>query len=369
MFDQLCSVYKDGHDAYGRFVDTETGEIITEMTIREFCLTDRWKPQVECLRDLVAKYGATAAKKMPEYKATKEMLPGATPSGLFDLFEDESLTNPGQRVMVRRRETHLLQHTGWLVIDIDLGDNVAVSNFDNIFLTLRFRSEVGLLMHSCSGTGFFGLVRMSPPPLNEDGSPITLNDVVRWHKAQFRALLKDYARHGINLDKSCSNIGRVRFASWDAPENIYINENCQPYRDFDYGEDAELVVKPSSTTFHPSPTTQGRGSSWWLDPSYILRMTELLVAAMVNGKHSITYDYESWVRAGWSLKEHPNGEQLFQDLSSLDDNYSPAETQKKWRQLGGAQTVTHEYLFSRCRKELGDIEYKRISNEAWNTRY
>ena len=40
MFDEVCSIYESAQDAYGRFVDRETGECIQQMTIREFCLTD-----------------------------------------------------------------------------------------------------------------------------------------------------------------------------------------------------------------------------------------------------------------------------------------------------------------------------------------
>ena len=127
MFEEICSIYKSATDAHGDFVDMETGECITQMSIREFCLTDRWKPYVEKLRAMRQQYGS-AAKKMPEYVDTKKMLPGATLSGLFRLYEDESLTHPGQRVMVSRRETHLQQHTGWLAIDIDLQDNQQLTN-------------------------------------------------------------------------------------------------------------------------------------------------------------------------------------------------------------------------------------------------
>ena len=56
-FDVLCSVYTDAHDNCGRFVDMETGEIIQQMTIREFCLTDRWKPVVEVLEQNRHKLG------------------------------------------------------------------------------------------------------------------------------------------------------------------------------------------------------------------------------------------------------------------------------------------------------------------------
>ena len=50
LFDVPCSVYVDAKDNYGRYVDRETGEIIQQMTIREFCMTDRWKDVVSHLR-------------------------------------------------------------------------------------------------------------------------------------------------------------------------------------------------------------------------------------------------------------------------------------------------------------------------------
>ena len=140
MFDEICSIYESATDAYGRFVDYDTGECIQQMSIREFCLTDRWKPYVQRLRAMRKEYGSKA-KKMPEYIETKKKLPGATLSGLFSLYEDDSLTHPGQRVMVSRRETHLQQHTGWLAIDIDLDDNKQISNFDNVRNLAQFRPD------------------------------------------------------------------------------------------------------------------------------------------------------------------------------------------------------------------------------------
>ena len=233
MFDEICSIYKDAHDAKGKFVDQETGECITQMSIREFCLTDRWKPYVQHLRAMRKEYGSKA-KQMPEYIETKKKLPGATLSGLFALYEDDSLTHPGQRVMVSRRETHLKQHTGWLAIDIDWADNYRLSNFENILMVLRHRPEVGLLMRSCSGSGYFGLVRLAYPDR---------------HKQQFKALMKDYAACGIALDGSCSNIGRVRFASWDEPEHIYINEKATAYTGLN---DQVVMPLPLSRLHHSS---------------------------------------------------------------------------------------------------------------------
>ena len=362
VFNELCSIYSDALDNVGRYVDQETGECIQQMTIREFCLTDRWKPYVEKLRALRAEFGSKA-KKMQEYIDTKKHLPGATLSGLFAIYDDECTRKDGTKFIapVSRRETHLQQHTGWLAIDIDLGDNQNLSNFENIAMICRFRPEIALLMRSCSGTGYFGLVKLAYP---------------EEHKAQFKALMKEYAALGITLDKQCSNIGRVRFASWDEPSRIYINEKAVPYRGLEKQEGVVLAPKAAVTNYsHQSQSSAApqngytRPDHWWEDRDYILRMTELLVSAMVSGRHSITSEYGDWVKVGWSLKHHPQGERLFHQLSSIDPNYKPGETSQKWNQLGGAKTVTHEYLFSQCRHALGDEDYKRISREAWNSRY
>ena len=234
MFDEICSIYSDALDNVGRYVDRETGECIQQMTIREFCLTDRWKPYVQHLRAMRKEYGSKA-KKMQEYIDTKKQLPGATLSGLFSIYDDECIRKDGSKFMapVSRRETHLKQHTGWLAIDIDLADNAHLSNFENVRFVCGYRPEIALLMRSCSGSGYFGLVKLAYPER---------------HKDQFKALLKDYAAIGITLDKACSNIGRVRFASWDDSEHIYINKNVVPYKGLE-GEQAQLVSLASRQAY------------------------------------------------------------------------------------------------------------------------
>lgn len=74
MFDEICSIYSDALDNVGRYVDRETGECITQMSIREFCLTDRWKPYVQQLRRMRKEFGSKA-KKMSEYIDTKNSYP------------------------------------------------------------------------------------------------------------------------------------------------------------------------------------------------------------------------------------------------------------------------------------------------------
>lgn len=353
MFDEICSVYESAQDAEGRFVDRETGECIQQMSIREFCLTDRWKPYVQRLRAIRQELGSKA-KKMPEYIETKKMLPGATLSGLFALYEDDSLTHPGQRVMVSRRESHLKQHTGWLAIDIDLADNMQMSNFENVRMICRFRPEIALLMRSCSGSGYFGLVKLAYPER---------------HKEQFKALLKDYAAIGITLDKACSNIGRVRFASWDDPEHIYINENVVPYKGLE-GEQSQLVSLASRQTYSSHHENVGYraedNSNFWEQQRAQDRLIEVIVQELVGNHRNITESYDEWVKAGWALRSHPYGLHLFHQLSRCSSKYNEAQTNLKWQQLGNSQTVTYNYLIHACKVELGEDAYRQICRRIWN---
>ena len=353
MFDEICSVYESAQDAQGRFVDRETGECIQQMSIREFCLTDRWKPYVQRLRAMRQELGSKA-KKMPEYIETKKMLPGATLSGLFALYEDDSLTHPGQRVMVSRRESHLKQHTGWLAIDIDLADNMQMSNFENVRMICRFRPEIALLMRSCSGSGYFGLVKLAYPER---------------HKEQFKALLKEYAAIGITLDKACSNIGRVRFASWDDPEHIYINENVVPYKGLE-GEQSQLVSLASRQTYRSHHENVGYrtedNSHFWEQQRAQDRLIEVIVQELVGNHRNIAESYDEWVKVGWALRSHPYGIHLFHQISRCSSKYNEAQTNLKWQQLGNSQTVTYNYLVHACKVELGEDAYRQICRRVWN---
>ena len=353
MFDEICSVYESAQDAEGRFVDRETGECIQQMSIREFCLTNRWKPYVQRLRAMRQELGSKA-KKMPEYIETKKMLPGATLSGLFSLYEDNSLTNPGQRVMVSRRESHLKQHTGWLAIDIDLSDNMQMSNFENVRMICRFRPEIGLLMRSCSGSGYFGLVRLAYPDR---------------HKDQFKALLNDYAAIGITLDKACSNIGRARFASWDDPEHIYINENVVPYKGLE-DEQSQLVSLASRQAYRShNESVEHRAednSHFWEQQRAQDRLIEVIVQELVGNHRNIAESYDEWVKAGWALRSHPYGLHLFHQLSRCSSKYNEAQTNLKWQQLGNSQTVTYNYLIHACKVELGEDAYRQICRRVWS---
>lgn len=366
MFDELCSIYADALDNEGRYVDQETGECIQQMTIREFCLSDRWKPCVEKLRAMRQKFG-DKAKKMDEYINTKKRLPGATLSGLFALYDDECIAKDGRKYVkkVSRRETHLQQHTGWLAIDIDLADNKHLTNFENVRMVCQFRPEIALLMRSCSGVGYFGLVRLAYPDR---------------HKEQFKALLKEYAAIGITLDKQCGNIGRVRFASWDEPEHIYINESAVAYQ----GIEVDDVQLAPVVSYHRSPAFRqgsnqvdrddGHAYRTWRDdtPEEVYLKAQRLVSKIETKGIDIMQNYEGWLLCGISLYhiDSSAGFDMWRRISRFRPSDSTAhkeyELRRMWPQFAHYQKVTANTFIKYChdsgiyltREELREI-YKR----------
>lgn len=315
------------------------------------------------LRAMRQEFGGKA-KKMEEYIETKKHLPGATLSGLFESWEDDCIGKDGRkyRSVVSRRETHLKQHTGWLAIDIDLDDNRQLTDFDNIRMVCRFRPEIALLMRSCSGTGYFGLVRLAYPER---------------HKEQFKALLNEYAALGITLDKQCGNIGRVRFASWDDPRHIYINDKAIAYKGVeadvpqvvplrDYGGYGSCGSNHLRNELSAQPLGNSGPSAFWQDQRVRDRLIEVIVKSLVSRGVNITEDYDDWVKVGWALKGHPYGERLFHELSACSQKYNAVNTAHKWQQLGQSKTVTGNYLIHACKQCLGENTYRELCRQVWN---
>lgn len=294
IFDVKCSVYRSAKDRIG------TGD----MTIAEFLLGERWKDPVLRLRDMVAEYGPLEAKKHEDYKLTKQQLPGATLSGLFS----------------RRKGDCLIQHTGFVAIDIDLGDNTSIGNFGTILRTLRHRAEVAMYMRSCSGTGYFALIPLAYP---------------EHHKEQFRALQKEYAAMGIVLDNACSDITRIRFASYD--EHPYVNEQAIPYMGVDLG----------SQTLAPLAAVYG-GHVDSMDSK--VQAVETLVSKLEMHHIDITDSYNDWYRIGFALANLPNpiGRQMFHRVSAICKKYNPQECDKKFDTLQRPEKIGLGTFFHIC---------------------
>lgn len=319
--DVECSVYRDATDNYGRFVDVETGECIQRISIREFCLAGRWKSRVEALRALRREHGPKA-KGLPEYARIKQSLPAATLSGLFEIRE--SYNKSRERMELKSRITsNLLRHTGFISIDIDEQDNRAFADMQQVIRVLRHRPEVALLMQSCSGSGYFALVPLAFPDR---------------HKEQFAALLDEYSRLGIMIDRKCGDVTRVRFASYD--DNPYVNVDAVPY------DGIAPVARPPMLA-PKAPAVAARADSG----DALIRKVEALVSKLERNCIDITGDYGDWIRIGFALASLPGqiGRAFFHRVSQLNSRYDPAQCDAKFNSLVEPERIGIGTFFSICR--------------------
>lgn len=97
-----------------------------------------------------------------------------------------------------------------ICIDIDKKDNLTI--IDRVPSLVKQFNCVSYFAKSVSGTGYYCLI------------PVKHTDMFKQH---FNALQRDFAERGITIDKSCSNVNRLRYYSYD--EDAYINTNAEVY--------------------------------------------------------------------------------------------------------------------------------------------
>jgi len=129
--------------------------------------------------------------------AIKSTLPAFTISGTF----------------TQRGNDYLIQHSGFIAIDIDANDNPNITDWAGLRDTLGTWNEILMAALSVSGRGVFCIIPLSYP---------------HKHKAQFEALEKDFAALGLVIDKACKDVSRLRSITND-PQATW-NPQAQPYK-------------------------------------------------------------------------------------------------------------------------------------------
>jgi len=149
--------------------------------------SDKYRHEVELIRQAATK---------DERTRLKQNLPCITPSGTF----------------TKRNQAGLVKHSGFMCLDIDSQDNTHIANFSELKNHLANISNFAYVGLSVSGNGYFCLVPIAEPDK---------------HKLHFKALQEDMAGFGIVLDKSGSDITRLRFYSYDS--EAYYNDQAEVY--------------------------------------------------------------------------------------------------------------------------------------------
>ncbi len=236
-----------------------------------------------------------AATDPAERRRLKRDLPGATLSGVF---------------APTRAEKNLLAHTGYICIDIDAKDNPD-RYLREIPPTLTQWDVIRYMARSASGNGIFALVPVSRPD---------------FHRFHFNALVREFGLRGFAVDRACSDVSRMRYASFD-PE---------PFSNPDARVFTEMAPEmwPYPECHHAKPKPPQRRNPYSLrhlspfppsGPDPIAREIEEFRR---SGRTALD-SYDDWLKAAYALASMgEDGRPLFHSAASLSPKYRREESDR-----------------------------------------
>ena len=232
-------------------------------------------------KDFVSKIRTMSDKD--EIKRLKSQLPCITPSGKFKL----------------RNANSLIEHSGFICIDIDGGDNLHLNDFAKVRDELKKIKNISYVALSVSGKGVFCLI------------PIKFS--VK-HKEHFESLKIQFLNIGITIDKSCGDICRLRGYSYD--ENAYFNENAVVFEQF-FEYKSEVIPKRISSNIKGN---QNNGNTTH-------NKVISVVTRLNNSSIDITETYEHWFQIACAFANEfgEEGRDIFHLVSQNSPKYHSGE--------------------------------------------
>ena len=219
-------------------------------------------------------------------KQIKLSLPQATISGVFS---------------PTRSAENLVKHSGLICVDIDRKDNLHITNFDTLIAdVLSHIEEVAYAAHSVSGNGYFVIIPLKYP---------------EEHKAQFEKLIRVFDDIGINIDRACGDVCRLRCQSYHIHQ--YVNMSAKPFTGI-YQE--PKPIRPSFNYDYNGIDTEDK-------VAYLCRE--------INQQHiDLTGTYNDWVKIGATLSSlGESGRHWFHICSSQNGGYNAIECNRKFDNL------------------------------------
>lgn len=255
-----------------------------KVCLKDIILCDKYKTMVEQIRS-----GATVEERHDIKKQLSDNIPAITISGTFS----------------QRSTKFLEKYSGLIAIDIDYKDNVEIMpQVREILSNLEYVAYCG---KSISGDGYFAIIPIENP---------------LHFKQHFYALEEEMATYGIVIDKSCKDITRLRYVSYD--ENHYYNPNANTY----YWEKEENKSKPQSTATKIKSKKEYTRTSTMNDKEIVENELEFLRTQSI----SLPDDYQTWFTMGMSLNSAfgEEGRTYFHKFSSLSDKYNEEDCNKQY---------------------------------------
>lgn len=204
----------------------------------------------------------------------KKTLPAITVSGEFS----------------KRCTSGLIRHTGLICLDFDGISNVAYTRHE-----LSLLPYVAFAGESASGKGVFAIVPISRPD---------------FHREHFEALEEEMRRLGLEVDRQCSDICRLRGFSHD--DRAYINP------------DAEVWTKMKSLSYSRTPLRSHDS-----DECRFFKLLDLIEGTRTDITAS---SRKEWVKIGMALAATfgEEGRGYFHRISRFHPKYKPYQTDREY---------------------------------------
>ena len=308
------------------FKNAKTKRPEGSVSLPSWLTSDEYKSDVERYRDSLSSESS---------KLEKLKLPAITPSGIFD----------------KRCISGLVQPSGLICIDIDSKDN-PTHNMEELKSELGKLPYIFICMLSVSGKGLFCIIPYADWHL---------------HKEHFYALEKEFAEMGVVIDKSCSDISRLRVCSYDP--NPYINMNAEVY--------AKTLAKPTVQKVQrgkhivkvpisriQADTTQSKEQlsveETLLRPSDLdsvnlatpiskTKEVQRILNYVITNNIDITVRFNDWLAIGYIVKAvyKNDGRAMFHQVSRFYPNYSETETDNLYTNIDNSD---YRYKYERIRE-------------------
>lgn len=259
-------------------------------------------------------------------KAAKAMktanLPCCTISGLFE----------GER-----KANQVTAMNPIICLDIDkIPEGMTLDELKKKVFDLPYVFYVSL---SARGEGIFALIYYN---INKD------------FKSAFKYLQYDFTNMGIEIDKACKDICRLRYVSWD--EHPLEKEEVEMY-DNEY---MDAFINPE---FYQK-TEEKQNGQVYIDDYF----TYQTIKYLINVCGYRADDYQDWLLDGFRLATFGEyGHALFMHLSQHSANFNEKVAERKWNECVRTTYMNKDCLahyYAEAKKRLG-VDWKIIIRKSY----
>ena len=168
----------------------------------------------------------------------------------------------------------------------------------------------------------------------------------------FKSLQYDFKLMGIEIDKACKDICRLRFVSWD--ENTLEKDDVEMY-------DGEYLEQFADPKFYKK-TQERQSGPVCMDDYFTFKTIEYLI----NMCGYRADEYQDWLMDGFRLATFGEyGHALFMHLSQHSDNFNERIAERKWDECVKNTQMTKDCLahyYAEAKKRIGSNWIKVIRN-------